>query len=183
MKKLIIAATVAMLGIAVNAASCGWSTNWTYALNDGEDDTYNNGMAGSYWIVALGTGSIDDISVNTAGQITVGVGSTVRGATEGTTFAGGLPAGTIEFNANGELFALVVYNSDYQMFGVSESAAISGYSDDPPVAANDITFSNIHDVTYDSDYMVANQSAVPEPTSGLLLLLGVAGLALRRRRA
>ncbi|MCR5413849.1 MAG: PEP-CTERM sorting domain-containing protein, partial [Kiritimatiellae bacterium] len=26
-------------------------------------------------------------------------------------------------------------------------------------------------------------AAVPEPTSGLLMLLGVAGLALRRRRA
>ena len=28
-----------------------------------------------------------------------------------------------------------------------------------------------------------NTGAVPEPTSGLLMLLGVAGLALRRRRA
>jgi len=28
-----------------------------------------------------------------------------------------------------------------------------------------------------------NFTAVPEPTSGLLMLLGVAGLALRRRRA
>ena len=32
-----------------------------------------------------------------------------------------------------------------------------------------------------SDYRTA--AAVPEPTSGLLLLLGVAGLALKRKRA
>ncbi|MBR3085127.1 MAG: PEP-CTERM sorting domain-containing protein, partial [Kiritimatiellae bacterium] len=32
-------------------------------------------------------------------------------------------------------------------------------------------------------YMTKAASPVPEPTSGLLMLLGVAGLALRRKRA
>ena len=32
-------------------------------------------------------------------------------------------------------------------------------------------------------WIAANFGAIPEPTSGLLLLLGVAGLALKRRRA
>ena len=33
------------------------------------------------------------------------------------------------------------------------------------------------------DFTIYNAATIPEPTSGLLLLLGVAGLALRRRRA
>ena len=35
----------------------------------------------------------------------------------------------------------------------------------------------------DAEYSTAGWYAIPEPTSGLLMLLGMAGLALRRRRA
>ena len=38
-------------------------------------------------------------------------------------------------------------------------------------------------LTYDSSTAANGWAAVPEPTSGLLMLLGMAGLALRRRRA
>ena len=51
---------------------------------------------------------------------------------------------------------------------------------DPETETNYIEFLYGGQVTGD---MYKTASAVPEPTSGLLLLLGVAGLALRRRRA
>ena len=44
-------------------------------------------------------------------------------------------------------------------------------------------FNSVSAATILSSGTSANYAAVPEPTSGLLMLLGVAGLALRRRRA
>ena len=183
MKKLVIAAAVAIIGIAANAATASWNIDWAYSLNDGTDDTYNNGLNGTFWVVALGDSATSAISVSTAGEITVGTGAAVQSTGS---IADGAAAGDLKFSANGDKFALVIYNSTYQMYGVSDAAAVTGYSADPPTPAENVLFSNIYDTTYGANYMVANTAAtssVPEPTSGLLMLLGVAGLALRRRRA
>lgn len=62
--------------------------------------------------------------------------------------------------SNGDFYALVIFDSNYKYYGVSDVAAIAGINDDPPVNANEITFSNIYDATDDADYFVANVKAI-----------------------
>ena len=59
----------------------------------------------------------------------------------------------------------------------SVSATKTGVASD--VGFTQLSFGNMASQTQNP----ANWAAVPEPTSGLLMLLGMAGLALRRRRA
>ena len=73
---------------------------------------------------------------------------------------------SLDAMADGDHFVLRTGTSGTNYDGVLEDNAAEFY-DLNPIGASDWT-------TY---------SSVPEPTSGLLLLLGVAGLALKRRRA
>ena len=78
--------------------------------------------------------------------------------------------------------------NDYSFYFILESGDYTFTSDTKagiaaPVTASTKTvgFGNLATATQDASNW--QSSAVPEPTSGLLLLLGMAGLALRRKRA
>lgn len=173
MKKLIVAVAVAMLGIAVQAATVNWSIN---AIQSSPDNT-----VGAGWIVQVFDSSVTyDYAKALAGELTtwvdgktVAAGATFRAA--GTT--------TMDNGTTKNVYA-VIYDAtsiaSAKNYIVSDVLSLTANSAGSLVSAG---FGAMTGTTTANKFLNSSWTAVPEPTSGLLMLLGMAGLALRRRRA
>ena len=75
-------------------------------------------------------------------------------------------------------FQLQLFSSDYSLIAFSDTVNISNFGSE---GLNCLTTDPMY--PQEGVWTVTTFHAVPEPTSGMLLLLGVAGLALRRRRS
>lgn len=185
MKKLIIAVAIVCAAAVTQAASFNWKT----AKSGGAVNAFESGSiaASTVYLFTSGsaadivtafakgndwtTGYLDSSSISTAGKI----------ATKSTTFDYGGAGNAATLNA---IFAFTetVGGKDYLYISTATS------TDGPATGLATINFTEggvstaLNDVT--GGYKGAGwYTAVPEPTSGLLMLLGMAGLALRRRRA
>lgn len=166
MKKIIIVAAVAILATATQAASFAWKTSGIKAV-EGTGTITCSAILTAY---AAGT---DDIIGTWNGDIVNGV---LNGASTGLTISSDSFATGSKYDFI--FVATTTVDSQEYVWTSTKKTGITAQATSTPslswFAANHTTGEGIN---------ANGWAAVPEPTSGLLMLLGMAGLALRRRRA
>ncbi len=182
MKKLIIACAVAVLGVAVNAATVNWSASGIAEYGKTTSATSSLGYIG----VLINAGITDRTTMLTA--LAKGDTSLVAGATiadsQGT--VGALLDGRVNVTGAGSFANSTSIDAYALIFDASS------VGDAEHVFASDVltksTGANGQAANFSFGALSGTQSAdnwtaVPEPTSGMLLLVGGALLALKRKRA
>lgn len=194
MKKLMIGAFAMVFAVAVNAASYSWSIP---TVDGGE--IYAAGgessglFSGSGYMFELNTiaptlgGSAGIFDLWQGGQSLGDIASTYGGQSvslvDGATAPGS--AFITDADIGNALYVLVLQDSKGNVFYDQELEASWDYTLGSGEFPIDASWTADSEYTFGKGAMFESPGwyAVPEPTSGLLLLIGVAGLALRRRRA
>ena len=174
MKKLIIAAAMVCAAAFSQAATVNWAISNVKA-DGGATPTAGWAVMAFYTSVGAGSSAIEDaIAAGTAASLAFETTTLSVALGSGRVAAHDATAASITDTSNYDFYFVVFNNADAtkaEKF-VMASALDLEYSS---LSGKYVGSSNFSGATW--------TETVPEPTTGLLVLLGVAGLALRRRRA
>ena len=188
MKKLVIAFAAVAVAAFAQAATVDWAFSSKNTIK-----TYSGGDGANITVYLLDTAATDyaktvagiaDGSITSA-NITSKAGYLTSGTTGSSGAKLGKASGSATVASPGVDYSLVfvyfetVDSKDYYYL----SSAAAGKSYDGSAEYPSGTTASWASDAYSQSNWHAVSSSVPEPTSGLLLLLGMAGLALRRKHA
>ena len=180
-----IIAVVGLCAGYASAASFDWKTSAN--MTDSSGNTLSSmSPAGTLALVYLGNDSanVDWTAAKVLDEATPNFVSSMgkTSATTSKTFVV-----DISKYANGDIFGVVFKDSSDKLYYLQQGGSnytptytISGLADD---TSNLADFDFASSAFFGSTAPSAAIASVPEPTSALLLVLGMAGLALRRKRA
>ena len=176
MKRLTMAFVVGCTTFVLHAASFMWQSDTDLVDNTGvalRSTDY------SFVLACIGDGSGVDYSSAYDNICNTGSFSWSDSYNE-ITGTYGLTSGK---DMNGMIYAVLAqkddtlfYLNNYGTEGLVNTYTLTGF-DDPTSPINDFTFGA------GDGFVIGEAVPTPEPTSGLLVLIGMAGLALKRKRA
>ena len=186
MKKLMMMLGAVALAAGVQAASFSWGTTGkAYSIDDA---VLNAGLAAGK-TYAVGTANADTMSNQmTSFAATWAYTLTLSDGEKTDTLTGTLDSFSSRYISENLSSSLVEAGKDLTYSIVLTGTITDGLDKKWDITSNEITGSWHANDQGDIALKTAGASswstaAVPEPTSGLLMLVGLAGLALRRRRA
>ena len=170
MKKLVIIASVALAAFISNAAQFRWQFTTTTAGDAG----YNGSDV--YMILAADYDSSKTLSLADITSAAKSKGTLTVGSMSGTTGPITVNDSWVTEGTDYSWYAIVVSGDKYY---VSDTATVSTAVSDTGTPTTG-SFASKAALQTASNW---HTMAVPEPTSALLMLFGMAGLALKRKRA
>lgn len=187
MKKLIMTVAVAIVAGIANAAAVSWQSGNVYV--PGADGVFGEKVGDSdkaniYLFVLADADTYAKVQADgawaTYGE-KLNTATATQAGTTGSKFADMVTSG---YSANQTIYAAIIttYNDGAKNWYTENYVTVTIDS-----LGSDATVKNLS--RYDGGTSAGGNltwqsaTAVPEPTSGLLILVGLAGLALRRRRA
>ena len=186
MKKIMIALGVVALAAMTQAASVKWNSGTVKAANKA-DGTAGTANATSYTAYLYTFDTLAAYNAAVATDVAT-LYSTYVGKVAATATASAKPNGQANITQSGlpdgsstdpvTVYGMVLYvdTATAATYDGVDAFVKVGFATDSFQDTTGLTFGGM-------GTQQANWTAVPEPTSGLMLLLGMAGLALKRKRA
>ena len=192
MKKLMIAVAIVCAAVMAQAATANWRCSAANVYDGtGATATANKYTGSAYFFDADSLSQAALFAIIEAADSTFDITKQTGYVATGTIAAGSMAVASNTFSkfdqgSGDHSFYFALIEDDRVYLSATKTAAASG-TDSPVTLAfgnqNPTTGAKSSALPTDGFVSAGQWASIPEPTSGLLMLLGMAGLALRRRRA